>query len=298
MNDVLQLIVGGLSLGANYALVALGFVVIFKSTRVLNFAQGGLVLLGAYFAFQFGSVWGLPFYLASLLAIVSTAVVSIILERLVIRRMVGRPTFAVIMITWGLLIVIEQVARAIWGYELQVLGDPWGMAVMTLGPVSIMAVDAWTLLIGAVVMLGAYAFFRFTKYGLAMRAAAQDQEAALAQGVAPGLVFALAWGISGAIAGATGIMLSSGVRGVSPDLSLIALRAFPAIILGGVDSTVGAVIGGLVIGLGEVLAAGYVGAYSRYLGVNFQLVVPYMLMTLFLLVRPYGLFGTRSVGRA
>jgi branched-chain amino acid transport system permease protein len=272
MNDVLQLIVGGLSLGANYALVALGFVVIFKSTRVLNFAQGGLVLLGAYFAFQFGSVWGLPFYLASLLAIVSTAVVSIILERLV--------------------------ARAIWGYELQVLGDPWGMAVMTMGPVSIMAVDAWTLLIGAVVMLGAYAFFRFTKYGLAMRAAAQDQEAALAQGVAPGLVFALAWGISGAIAGATGIMLSSGVRGVSPDLSLIALRAFPAIILGGVDSTVGAVIGGLVIGLGEVLAAGYVGAYSRYLGVNFQLVVPYVLMTLFLLVRPYGLFGTRSVGRA
>jgi branched-chain amino acid transport system permease protein len=298
MNDFLQLMVGGLSLGANYALIALGFVVIFKSTRVLNFAQGGLVLLGAYFAFQFSGIWGLPFYVAALLAILATSAVAMILERLVIRRMVGRPPFAVIMVTWGLLIVLEQVSRAIWGYDLQVIGDPWGMSLVSMGPIAVMAVDAWTLVFGAIVMLAAYVFFRFTKYGLAMRAAAVDQETALAQGVSPGLVFALAWGISGAIAGAAGIMLSSGIRGVSPDLSLIALRAFPAIILGGVDSTIGAVVGGLVIGLGEVTAAFYVGAYSRFLGTNFQLVVPYILMTLFLMVRPYGMFGTRAAGRA
>jgi branched-chain amino acid transport system permease protein len=298
MNDFLQLMVGGLSLGANYALIALGFVVIFKSTRVLNFAQGGLVLLGAYFAFQFSGIWGLPFYVAALLAILATSAVAMILERLVIRRMVGRPPFAVIMVTWGLLIVLEQVSRAIWGYDLQVIGDPWGMSLMSIGQIAVMAVDAWTLVFGATVMLAAFVFFRFTKYGLAMRAAAVDQEAALAQGVSPGLVFALAWGISGAIAGAAGIMLSSGVRGVSPDLSLIALRAFPAIILGGVDSTIGAVVGGLVIGLGEVIAAFYVGAYSRFLCTNFQMVVPYLLMTLFLMVRPYGMFGTRAVGRA
>ena len=298
MNEFLQLTVGGLSLGANYGLIALGFVVIFKSTRVLNFAQGGLVLLGAYFAVQFRNPWGLPFYLAAGLAIVCTAAVAMILERLVIRRMATRPTFALIMVTWGLLIVLEQVSRAIWGYDLQDMRDPWGMSTLSLDSVSVMAVDAWTLVLGAAVMLLAYIFFRFTRYGLAMRAAAFDQEAALAQGISPGLVFSLAWCISGAIAGAAGIMLSSGVRGVSPDLSLVALRAFPAIILGGVDSPVGAVVGGLVIGVGEVMTAGYVSAYSQILGVNFQLVVPYLLMTIFLLVRPYGMFGTRSVGRA
>jgi branched-chain amino acid transport system permease protein len=298
MNEFIQLTVGGLSLGANYGLIALGFVVIFKSTRVLNFAQGGLVLLGGYFAVHFRSAWGLPFYLAAALAIAATAIVAVVVERLFIRRMVLQPTFAVIMVTWGLLIVLEQVSRAIWGYDLLDMQDPWGMSTLSLRDVSVMAVDAWTLVIGAAVMLLAFIFFRFTRYGLAMRAAAIDQEAALAQGVSPGLVFALAWCISGAIAGAAGIMLSSGVRGVSPDLSLVALRAFPAIILGGVDSPVGAIVGGLVIGLSEVMAAGYASAYSKILGVNFQLVVPYLLMTQFLLIRPYGMFGTRSVRRA
>jgi branched-chain amino acid transport system permease protein len=296
MNEFIQLTVGGLSLGANYALIALGFVVIFKSTRVLNFGQGGLVLLGAYFAVQFHDV--LPFYLAAVLAIAATAVVAVIIERLVIRRMAMRPTFAIIMVTWGLLIVLEQVSRAVWGYDLLDMGDPWGMSTVSLESVSVMAVDAWTLVLDAAIMLLAYLFFRFTRYGLAIRAAAIDPEAALAQGVSPSLVFALAWCISGAIAGAAGIMLSSGVRGVSPDLSLVALRAFPAIILGGVDSAVGAVVGGLVIGLSEVMATGYASNYAQALGVNFPMVVPYVLMTLFLLVRPYGMFGTRSVRRA
>jgi branched-chain amino acid transport system permease protein len=298
MIDVLQLLMGGVSLGANYALIALGFVVVFKATRVLNFAQGGLVLLGAYFAFQFRQVWSMPFFVAMPLAIIATGLVAMALERMVIRRMVGRPPFAVIMITWGLFIVIEQVARAIWGYELLEMGDPWGMGMLRLGGVTMFSVDAWTLVIGGAIMLAAYLFFRFTRYGLAMRAAAMDQEAAMAQGVSPGLVFALAWGLSGAIAGAAGIMLSSGVRGISPDLSLVAMRAFPAIILGGVDSPIGAVVGGLVIGLSETLAAGYAQSYARWVGTNFQLVVPYLLMTLFLLVRPYGMFGTRAVGRA
>ncbi len=298
MIDVLQLLMGGVSLGANYALIALGFVVVFKATRVLNFAQGGLVLLGAYFAYQFRQVWSMPFFAAMPLAIIATGLVAMALERMVIRRMVGRPAFAVIMITWGLFIVIEQVARAIWGYELLEMGDPWGMGMLRLGGVTMFSVDAWTLVIGGAIMLASYLFFRFTRYGLAMRAAAMDQEAAMAQGVSPGLVFALAWGLSGAIAGAAGIMLSSGVRGISPDLSLVAMRAFPAIILGGVDSPIGAVVGGLVIGLSETLAAGYAQSYARWVGTNFQLVVPYLLMTLFLLVRPYGMFGTRAVGRA
>lgn len=298
MSDIIQLAVGGLSLGASYALIALGFVVVYKSTGVLNFAHGGLVLLGAYLAYQLRNQADLPFWIAMILAIVITATVAMIIERLVIRRMVGRPTFAIIMITWGLLIVVEEVARAIWGYELLVLGDPWGMNTFDIGSIIVFQADAWTLVTGTIVMLGAYAFFRYTRYGLAMRAAALDQEAALAQGISPAMVFALAWGLAGAIGAAAGIMLSSGVRGVSPELSHVALRALPAIILGGVDSPVGAVIGGLIIGLSEVFAAGYAATYSPWVGENFQLVVPYLIMTLFLLIRPYGMFGTRAVRRA
>jgi branched-chain amino acid transport system permease protein len=297
MNEFLQLLIGGLSLGATYALIALGFVVVFKATRVLNFAQGGLVMLGAYLAYQLRNV-GLPFFFAMAGAIIVTALVAMAIERVVIRRMAARPTFAVIMTTWGLLIILEQSIRAVWGYDLLSMGDPWGMSMMRAGSISVFDVDAWTLAIGGVIMVATWLFFTYTRYGLAMRAASFDQEAAMAQGVPPGLVFALAWGIAGAIAAASGIMLSSGVRGVSPDLSFIALRAFPAIILGGVDSPVGAVLGGLLIGLGEVLTAGYAGGYSHVLGQNVQLVVPYLMMTAFLLVRPYGMFGTRTVRRA
>jgi branched-chain amino acid transport system permease protein len=297
MTELLQLLAGGLSLGASYALIALGFVVVFKATRVLNFAQGGLVMVGAYLAYQLRAS-GLPFFAAMAAAIAATAVIAMAIERIVIRRMAARPTFAVIMTTWGLLIILEQSVRAIWGYDLLDMGDPWGMSMISFQGIAIFDVDAWTLLIGALIMIAAYLFFTYSRYGLAMRAASLDQEAAMAQGIPPGLVFALAWGISGAIAGASGIMLSSGVRGVSPDLSLVALRAFPAIILGGVDSPVGAVLGGLVIGLAEVIAASYAPAYAPWAGQNVHLVVPYLIMTLFLLVRPYGMFGTRTVRRA
>lgn len=297
MSELVQLVIGGLSLGSMYGLIALGFVVVYKSTGVLNFAQGGLVLCGAYFCYAFRTTLGLPFSLAVLLAVVATALVAVIIERLVMRRMIGKPVFAVIMITWGLLIVLEQLPAAAWGYDLLSLNDPWGLNMAGIGGVQVLEVDLWTLGVGAAVMLAIYLFFARSRWGLAMRASALDQEAAMAQGVSPSLVFALAWAIAGVIAALAGVMLSGGVRGLSPELSLIALRAFPAIILGGMDSPVGAVIGGLVIGVAEVLTASYVAQHAPFLGQNFHLVMPYLLMTAFLLVRPYGMFGTQAVRR-
>ncbi|CAM5611760.1 branched-chain amino acid transport system permease protein [Aquamicrobium terrae] len=297
MSELVQLIIGGLSLGSLYALLALGFVVVYKSTGVLNFAQGGLVLCGAYFCYALGARWGLPFPLAMLLAVLGTALVAVVAERFVMRRLIGKPVFAVIMVTWGLLIVIEQFPTSVWGYDLLPLGDPWAMNMAGIGGVQILTVDLWTLGISAVVMAAVYIFFRHSRYGLAMRASAFDQEAAMAQGVSPALVFALAWAIAGVIAALAGVMLSGGVRGLSPELSLVALRAFPAIILGGIDSPVGAVVGGLAIGVAEVLTASYVAQHAPWLGQNFHLVMPYLLMTAFLLVRPYGMFGTQAVRR-
>jgi branched-chain amino acid transport system permease protein len=297
MEEFLQLVLAGLALGARYALVALGFVVIYRATGVINFAQGGLVAVGAYLAYHFGERVGLPFAPAVLLALAACGVLGALVERTVLRTMVGQPVFAVIMVTIGLLFVIEQLVPTVWGYDALNLGDPWGVETLNAAGLTIAVRDMWTIGLAAAALAGFFVFFRRSRYGLAMRATALDQEAALAQGISVRRVFALSWAIAGIVAALAGVTLASGAAGLNPTISFIALAAFPAIILGGLDSPAGAVLGGLLIGVTQTLTAGYQPDHASWLGDNFHVVMPYVVMILILMVRPYGLFGTPEVQR-
>jgi branched-chain amino acid transport system permease protein len=297
VNEFLQIAFGGLALGARYALVALGFVIIYKATGVINFAQGALLALGAYLTYALINDASLPFALAVLIGCVATALIGASTERLVLRRMVGQPVFAVIMITIGLLFIVDQVITAIWGFDALNLNDPWGVGTVRIGEVALSVRDLWTLAIAAAVLLAFFAFFRFTDWGVAMRATAADQEAALAQGISARTVFALSWAISGALAALAGVTLAAGAAALTPGIGTIALLAFPAMIVGGLDSPLGAVLGGLIIGLTQALVAGYQDDVAPWLGDGFSAVAPFVVMVLILLVRPYGLLGTREVRR-
>ncbi len=298
MTDFLQFVFAGSALGARYALVALGFVVIFRATGVINFAQGGLVALGAYLTFHFTERVGLGFVFAVLLAVVICGIVGALVERLLLARMVGQPAFAVIMITIGLFFVIDQLIPTLWGYGAHNLGDPWGIETVDVAGLNFAVRDLWTLAIAGGALAAFFVFFQRSRYGLAMRAVAIDQEASLAQGISVRQVVMLSWAISGMVAALAGVTLTTGAAAVSPSISFIALAAFPAMILGGLDSPQGAVIGGIVIGVTQTLTAGYQPEHAAWLGDNFHAVMPYIVMIAILLIRPYGLFGTKIVDRA
>jgi branched-chain amino acid transport system permease protein len=297
MTVFLQNCFAGLSLGSTYALVALGFVVIYKSTGVINFAQGGLLALGAYFGFTFANNLALAFAVAILLACVSAAVVGAGFERIVLRRMVGQPPFSVIMITIGLLFVLEPVITAIWGFENKQLDNPWQIRTVPVGDLALGVRDLWTIGLTAGAVVAFFLFFRFSSLGLAMRATAFDPEAALAQGISARRVYAVSWAIAAALAALAGILMAAGPGGLSPSIGFIALAAFPAMIVGGMDSPGGAVLGGLLIGLAEALTRGYQDQLFSWAGDNVSVIVPYVLMILVLLIRPYGLLGTKDVRR-
>lgn len=297
MTDFVQLVIQGTALGAKLALVALGFVVIYKATKVINFAQGGLVLVGAYLAYNVTQTWSVPFPLAVVAAMAGGAAVGALVERAALRPMVGRPPFAAIMITIGVLYVLEQVVTSVWGETTLDLGDPWQSHTVHLGDVTIAVRDLWTMGLTALALAAFFAFFRWSATGVAMRASAIDPEAALAQGIRPSRVYTVAWALAGATAALAGITLASGGGQLSPGISFVAFAAFPAVILGGLDSPGGAVVGGILIGVSQTLTARYLDDVS-WLGTNFHSVMPYLLMVVVLLVRPFGLFGTPEVRRA
>jgi branched-chain amino acid transport system permease protein len=297
VTEFLQLVFAGVAVGARYALVALGFVIIYRATGVINFAQGALVALGAYLTYAFANSAALPFFVAVVLALVAAGLVGASIERVVLRRMVGQPVFAVIMITIGLLIVGDQVITIIWGFQALNLADPWGVRTVTAGGVVLAVSDLWTLGLAATVLGAFFLFFRFSRLGVAMRATAFDPEAALAQGISARRVFAASWAIAAALGALAGVTLASGAAALSPGLGAIALVAFPAMIVGGMDSPAGAVLGGLIIGVTQSLTAGYQEDLFPWAGDNFAAVMPYVVMILILLVRPYGLFGQVRIER-
>ena len=299
----------GIALGAIYALLALGFVIIFKATQVVNFAHGAIAALGAYFVVYFAVVLNVPgrwmggapdwlsWSLSALIAVLVTAFIGIVIERLTIRPMIGEPLFAVAMITLGLDLIIRTITNDLMDNAIQGLGDPWGTALYEIGPLRIAHTQVVTVgvLIAAVLML--IVFFR-SRTGVAVRATAFDQEAAMAQGISVGKVFAIAWAIGAALAAIGGIFSSVAPRaaGVSPMTAFIAFRAFPVVIIGGLDSIAGAIIAGLLVGVAEVFAAVYLGSVS-WLGAGFSGIVPWLLMMVVLIVKPYGLFGTEEIRR-
>lgn len=298
MTDFLQFLVAGIAVGSLYALLALGFVIVYKATGVINFAHGGLLLLGTYLTYFFKEQHGVPFYLAVVLAMGCCAAVGLIIERLVLRHMVGEPVFAVILVTIGLSIAINQIVTWAWGFDRLNLNDPWGLRTYDLGGVIVALTDIVRVVAAAGLLAAFFAFFRRSRYGLAMRATGSDQEAAMAQGISASRIFGMSWAIAAALATVAGVLLASGVRGLDPELSFVPFLAIPAIILGGLDSTTGAVVGGLIIGVVEEMTKGYGPEHlPEVLGQNFHTVTPYVVLVAIMLVRPYGLFGTKEVER-
>jgi branched-chain amino acid transport system permease protein len=296
-DDLLQTGFSGLALGCKYALIALGFSVVFKATGVINFAQAALVLLGGYLTFNVTQTWDLNFYLALLMAMVGGALVGVLIEGLVLRWLVGEQPATLIMVTIGLLFVIDNVVTAIWGPDNRNLGDPWGIRTREILGVTVADRDLWTIGFTAVAVGVFFAFFRYSSLGLAMRAAAFDPEAAMAQGIAARRVHRMAWAIAGVVAALAGATLAAGAGQLSPATGALALVAFPAIILGGLDSPLGAVIGGIIIGLVQQYTALLAPEYFGWVGDSFELVSPYLVMIVILMIRPYGLFGTPEVRR-
>ncbi len=303
-------LISGMALGAIYATLALGFVLIFKATQVVNFAHGAIAAFGAYMVVYFATVLNFPgryldflpftaqWILSALLAVAATALLGIIIERLAIRPMIGKALFAVAIITLGLELIVRNITNDFMGNQSRGLGDPWGAEVLQFGEIRVAITQIVTLVVTVVLVLLLAWFFR-TKIGTAMRATAFDQEAAMAQGINVGTIFALAWAIGAALAAVGGIFSSvfpRGAAGVTPFTAFIAFRAFPAVVIGGLDSIVGAIVGGLIVGLVEVFVGSYAGGVS-WLGIGFAGVVPWLLMMAVLLVKPYGIFGTEEVRR-
>jgi len=297
VTEFLQTLFAGLAQGTMYALIAIGFVIVYRATGVLNFTTGGLLMFGAYLAQRAVQAWGLPFAVAMVVGVVGTGLLAVAVQSLVLSRMAGKPHFTLIMITWAMLIVLEQIPPTLWGYDVLTMNDPWGISMASIGPLQVFEIDLWAVGMALAVVVGLYLFFRYSRLGIAMRATAIDREAAMAQGISPAVVFNTAWFLAGAVAGLAGTFLGGGARVVSPELSLIALGAIPAVIVGGMDSPAGAVLGGVLVGVAEVLTANYAPVYAPWLGKNFHLVMPYIVLIAILTVRPQGLLGSRSVRR-
>ena len=297
MEILLPAIVRGIGTGSTYALLAVGFVVIYRATEVVNFAQPALMILGAYFTSFFVFNAGLPFPVAVIAAMIAMAGLGALTERIAMRPLVGQPVFSAAMVTVGVFIVLTMVANRLIGPDILTVGDPWGLERVEIGGFRFFQVD----LARTVLALGAIGIVGFvlkqSRVGLAMRATSLDQETALAQGVNVGRMFSLAWALSAALAALAGMLIGTGAGGVEATTALVALKALPVIILGGIDSIQGSVVAGLFIGVVESLARAYQPEYAPWLGANFDIIVPYLILIVSLMVRPYGLFGTPEVQR-
>lgn len=303
MSTFITSVISGLGTGAVYALLAVSFVIIFRATGVLNFAQPGLLILGAFFCSYFAVSMGLPFFVAVVLAMVVVALLGIVVERVAIRPQVGRPVFSAALVTVGVLTILLILAFRLFDSAARTINDPWQLNRFCLVgsetgcaiPIYHNTIARFVISMAVLALLGWW--LSRSRVGLAMRATSLDQEAALAQGIDVGRMFSLSWAIGGALAALAGILLAANGSVVQATDALFALVALPALILGGIDSLKGAVIGGLLIGLVSSITSTYQPIHAAWLGPNFENVVPYLVMILVLLIRPYGLFGTKEVQR-
>ncbi|GIX49544.1 MAG: branched-chain amino acid ABC transporter permease [Candidatus Tectimicrobiota bacterium] len=293
MEFFFDLVTNGLLVGLTYALVALGFVLIYKATSVINFAQGDLVMFAGYAAAVMLGMRGMPVWLMALVLAVGMVVLGFVIERGILRPLVGQPVIAVIMVTIGLSFVLQGLVAILWGASTRDLPLPVRMEPYILGPVFLSPINLVAAVIAIVFLIAFGLFFTRSRLGVAMRAVADDQQAAMVIGIKVPRVFALSWAIAGLAAAAGGVIWGN-MLGVDTFLALVGLKVFPVVILGGLDSIAGAIIGGLILGAVESLAAGYL---DPYVGGGTKDFIPYVLMILVLFVRPYGFFGHETIER-
>ncbi|MDA0977165.1 MAG: branched-chain amino acid ABC transporter permease [Proteobacteria bacterium] len=282
--EILQLLISGISQGCVYGLIALGFVLIYKATEMVNFAQGDLMMMGAFFAYTYANVLEFPFVIAVLATIATMALIGVITERLLLRPMIGEPHFSVLMLTIGLGFILRAIAGASWGNEPRSLNTPYAGGVIDLNGV-ILGYENLVIMIGTALLCALlYCFFRFTRLGIAMQAASQNQLAAFYVGIPVKRIYAIVWGISASISAVAGILVAP-VSLIDPQMGFIGIKAFAAAIVGGFGSLPGAILGGLLIGVVEQFA-------GLYLPTGFSDVSAYIILLIMLLIRPQGIFAT------
>ncbi len=287
----MQLLLSGLSMGSIYALVALGFVLIYKATSILNLAQGEFLMVGAYICLSITLDFGLNFFASFMLTMVFSVILGLAVERLVLRPLIGEPIISVIMVTLGLTYILRGLVIMIWGNDIRQFNifpdqpvDFWGVKLTYL--------YLYSLGISLVLLTIFAIFFKYARTGIFMRAVADHQTAAQSMGISVRGVFAMSWCISAVVSSIGGILVGN-IAGVGVDLSYIGLKVLPAVILGGLDSILGAIIGGLIVGVLEFLSAGYLDPYIPAINEVF----PFIVLVLVLMIKPYGLFGTGEIER-
>jgi branched-chain amino acid transport system permease protein len=291
MSRFILLTVNGLANGAILALAALGFVLIYKATEVINFAQGQFLVIGAFVVYNANVTWGLPWPVAMLIGIGAGILLGIIVERIILRRLVGESNLAVIMVTIALDAALFGLVLMTWGAEPRPAPSfvPRGR-VQLLSGVDVSADRFWAVGVAIVVFIAVALFFSRSRHGVAMRAVADDQQAAMVQGISVNRIFAFAWALAGAAGAIGGVLLASVNNGTSLDLEFFAILVFPVVILGGLDSVMGTVVGGVIIGL-------LVEYTKSYMNVNASQMLPFIVLVAILIVKPYGLFGQVRIER-
>ena len=289
MDFLVLLISTGLVSGAAYGLIAMGFALIYKSTGVVNFAQGELVMLTAYIAFSISNTLHLSFFPLVVVTIPLSMAIGLVLERIFIRPMLGEPVFAIVMATVGLAVILRSVTIMIWGSEPQNFTAGMSSTVIRIGGVPFYPAQLYLIAALALVVLAVWLFLRFSRYGIAMRAVASNETAALLVGVSVSQIHALAWMLSSGIAAIAGLLFAANFK-LAPDIWFQGLKSFPAVILGGMDSVTGAALGGLTIGVIENLSQGYIGEGMRE-------IAGFIVIIVVLMIRPFGLFGSRDIER-
>ncbi|WP_028109605.1 branched-chain amino acid ABC transporter permease [Ferrimonas futtsuensis] len=291
---LLQLVVNGLIVGLLYGVVGMCFVLVYKSTQIVNFAQGEFLLVGAWTCWALLVYLQLPFFVGFLLSLAFMAVFGVALQMIVLRPMIGEPIISVIMVTIGLSIFFQSLTKWIFGVAPESYPKVFDTQSINLFGLNIELAYLMSTGIAILIMVGFYLFFTHSKHGLAMRATAFDQQVAQSLGISVKQVFAMSWGIAATVSATAGVVIGM-VNGVSDSLSVMGIKVFPAVILGGLDSIVGAIVGGITIGVLENLAE-FVDSQYLHVG-NMYDIAPFYVLLVILWFKPYGLFGTKDIER-
>jgi branched-chain amino acid transport system permease protein len=285
--------VAGIATGSIYSLIAIGLVLIFKSSGVINFAQGSMVMVGAFLSYAFVTQLHIHVYVSLFLAILISAIIGVLIERFALRYLTGVSLISIIMVTLGISIIMDGGALAIWGSSNFTFPRMFPSFSVTFAGIKISSSYIWSFITSMSLLLVFFIFFKYSSLGLSMRAAADNQKLSVALGISPRKILSLTWAISAAVATAGGVLLAS-LSSLHVNLSYIGLTVFPVVILGGLDSIVGATVGGLVVGVIEAVAGVYI---APLLGGAFQQVAAFAFLLIILLFKPYGLFGSKEIER-
>jgi len=293
MELFLMAITTGVMVGGIYALVALGWVIIYKCSGVLNLAMGEMTLIGAYISLTFYSM-GVPFLLSLLFSVIIGFFLGILTERIFLDKLIGQPVLTVIMVTVGLSFFFKGTVEFIWGTGTQVFSPPvFAIEPIKFGPVLVSQVYLWSFLASILLLIIFVAFFKYTRWGLAMQATADDEMAALSLGVSARFVYAAAWAIAFMAAGVGGTLLGN-INGLNISVGYLGLLVLPVVVFGGLNSVPGAIVGGIAIGVLQNLTGAYL---DQYVPGGIKEIVPFVFMAIFLMFKPHGLWGWERIER-